>query len=49
MFNSLKTQFFIAFTFILMLSLGQQYLAFDSQKSLTTGLSDTQYIAQKVI
>ena len=49
LFNSLKTQLITAFIFILLLSLGQEYVAFKSQTLLSLGLYDTQQVSQKVI
>jgi signal transduction histidine kinase/ActR/RegA family two-component response regulator len=49
MFSSLKLQLIVAFLFILLLSLGQQFVSFESQKLLTSGLSTTQLVAKKVI
>jgi signal transduction histidine kinase/ActR/RegA family two-component response regulator len=49
MFSSLKLQLIVAFLFILLLSLGQQFVSLESQGLLSSGLSTTQHVAQKVI
>ncbi|GAA0813152.1 hypothetical protein GCM10009111_08080 [Colwellia asteriadis] len=49
MFSSLKLQLTAALLVILLLALGQQFVAVESQKLLTSGLATTQRVANKVM
>lgn len=49
MFRSLKAQLILSLTLIIFLFIGQQYVSYQSQKLLVTGLTSNQKIAEGVI
>ncbi|PKI12802.1 ATP-binding protein [Colwellia sp. 12G3] len=49
MFRSLKLQLIISLTIIILLFIGQEYVSYQSQKLLATGLASSQKIAEGVV
>ncbi|PKG83884.1 hypothetical protein CXF85_10340 [Colwellia sp. 75C3] len=49
MFRSLKSQLIISLTIIILLFIGQEYVSYQSQKLLATGLASNQKIAEGVV